>query len=199
VSRVTVGDSGGNPVAVLIREKRARVFARLTPTEGRLILDRTKLVLALALGALALLPAAAAQAATATPGALSFSSSYLVPSAPQTVTYSVTAADSDVAHEPDVTIGVGDFNDFSQTNNCFSLPASGSGSCTVSVTFKPQGASGMTGTKHSSLDFIPLTNAGATPFASVSLTGIEPAAKKKKCHKKGKKASAAKKCKKKKH
>jgi hypothetical protein len=161
----------------------------------------TRLKLALALGALTLLllPAAAAQAATATPSALSFSSSYLVPSAPQTVTYSVTAADSDVAHEPDVTIGVGDFNDFSQTNNCFSLPASGSGSCTASVTFEPQGASGMTGTKHSSLDFIPLTSAGATPFASVSLTGIEPAAKKKKCHKKGKKASAAKKCKKAKH
>ncbi len=158
----------------------------------------TRLKLALALGALILLPAGAAQAATVTPTALTFSSSYLVPSAPQTVTYSVTAADSNVAHEPDVTIGVGDFDDFSQTNNCFSLPASGSGSCTVSVTFKPQGASGMTGTKHSSLDFIPLTSAGATPFASVSLTGIEPAAKKKKkCHKKGKKASAAKKCKKK--
>ena len=62
-------------------------------------------------------------------------------------------------------------------------------------------ASGMTGTKHSSLDFFPLTSAGAAPFASVSLTGIEPAAKKKKCHKKGKKTSAQsakKKCKKKK-
>jgi hypothetical protein len=153
----------------------------------------TKLKLALALGALALLPAAAAQAATVTPTALTFSSSYLVPSAPQTVTYSVTAADSDVAHEPDVTIGVGDFDDFSQTNNCFSLPASGSGSCTASVTFNPQGAGSTTGTKHSSLDFFPLTSAGATPFASVSLTGIEPASKKKKCHKKGKKASAAKK------
>jgi hypothetical protein len=197
VSRVTVAGSGGNPVAVLTREKRASIFARLTLAEERLTMDRTKLVLALALGALTLLPAAAAQAATATPTALSFSS--LVPSAPQTVTYSVTAADSDVAHEPDVTIGVGDFNDFTQTNNCYSLPASGSGSCTVSVTFEPQGVSGMTGTKHSSLDFIPLTSAGATPFASVSLTGIGPAAKKKKCHKKGKKASAAKKCKKKKH
>ncbi|HEX3562779.1 MAG TPA: hypothetical protein VHU24_08085 [Solirubrobacterales bacterium] len=154
----------------------------------------TRLKLALALGALTLLPVGAAQAATVTPTALSFSSSS---SGPQTVTYSVTAADSDVAHEPDVTIGVGDFNDFSQTNNCFSLPASGSGSCTVSVAFNPQGAGSTTGTKHSSLDFIPLTSAGATPFASVSLTGIEPAAKKKKCHKKGKKASAAKKCKKK--
>jgi hypothetical protein len=159
----------------------------------------TRLKLALALGALTLLPAAAAQAATVTPTALSFSSSYLVPSAPQTVTYSVTAADSDVAHDPDVGIGLGDFNDFSQTNNCFSLPASGSGSCTASVTFKPQGAGSTTGTKHSSLDFFPRTSAGATPFASVSLTGIEPAPKGKKCHKKGKKASAAKKCKKKKH
>jgi hypothetical protein len=153
----------------------------------------TRLKLALALGTLTLLPAAAAQAATVTPAALSFSSSYLVPSAPQTVTYSVTAADSDVAHEPGVGIGLGDFNDFSQTNNCFSLPASGSGSCTASVTFNPQGAGSTTGTKHSSLDFFPLTSAGATPFASVSLTGIEPASKKKKCHKKGKKASAAKK------
>src|SRR3954471_15780686 len=63
VSQVTVGDSGGNPVAVLIREKPARIFARLTPSEGRLIVDRTKLFLALALGALFLLPAAGAQAA----------------------------------------------------------------------------------------------------------------------------------------
>jgi hypothetical protein len=36
VTRVRVGYSGGNPVAVLIREKRARIFARLDPTEGRL-------------------------------------------------------------------------------------------------------------------------------------------------------------------
>jgi hypothetical protein len=41
-SGVRVGDSGGNPVAVLTREKRARIFARLAPTEGRLIMDRTK-------------------------------------------------------------------------------------------------------------------------------------------------------------
>ncbi len=159
----------------------------------------TRLKLALALGALTMLPAAAAQAATVTPSTLSFSSSFGVASAPQMVTYSVTAADSDVAHDPDVGIGLGDFNDFSQTNNCFSLPASGSGSCTASVTFKPLSPGSTTGMKHSSLDFFPRTSAGATPFASVTLTAIEPASKKKKCQKKGKKASAAKKCKKKKH
>jgi hypothetical protein len=161
----------------------------------------TRLKLALALGALTLLPAGVAQAATVNPTALSFSSSVGVPSAPQTVTYSVTAADSDLAHYPDVGIGVGDFNDFSQTNTCSSLPAHGSGSCTVSVSFKPLGADSTTGTKHSSLDFSPALGVGAAPLASVSLTGMEPATgaggKAKKCHKKGKKASAAKKCKKK--
>jgi hypothetical protein len=198
VSRVTVGDSGGNPVAVLIREKRARVFARLAPIEGRLIMDRTKLVLALALGALTLLPAAAAQAATVTPTALTLASTTPIPSAPQTVTYSVTAADSANAHRPSLVMsGVyGDF--FSQTNNCDSLPASGSGSCTASVTFT-QGDFG--GTKHAFLYFYGTTV--EPPVATVSLTGIDtpPSAggKKKKCRKKGKKASAAKKCKKKKH
>ena len=156
----------------------------------------TRLKLAVALGALTLLllPAAAAQAATATPTALSFSSSGVgVPSAPQTVTYSVTAADSDVAHDPDVVRG-GTGNDFAQTNNCFLLPAHGTGSCTVSVTFTPT----IAGTLHSSLDFIPRTGVNQPPFASVSLTGVSPTVVKKgkKCHKKGKKASAAKKCKK---
>jgi hypothetical protein len=66
VSRARVGGSGGNPVAVLTREKRASIFARLTLAEERLSMDRTKplLALALALGGLTLFPAAAAQAAT---------------------------------------------------------------------------------------------------------------------------------------
>ena len=52
MSRVTVGESGGNPVAVLIREMRARIFARPAPTDGRLAMDRAKRVLAaMALGA----------------------------------------------------------------------------------------------------------------------------------------------------
>jgi hypothetical protein len=202
VSRVTVGDSGGNPVAVLIREKRARVFARLAPTEGRLIMDRTKLVLALALGALTLLPAAAAQAATATPTSLTFAATYPTPSAPQTVTYSVTGADSAAAHHPALHMN-GTFGGlFPQTNNCASLPASGSGSCTVSVTFTP---SGFANTDRATLNFDQDMTGSLPAIATVSLAGIEPipvpnaGGKRKKCHKKGKKASAAKKCKKKQH
>jgi hypothetical protein len=162
--------------------------------------DRTKrlFALALGLGALTLLPAAAAQAATATPTALTLSSTSGIPSAPQTVTYSVTAADPANAHRPGLIVEGIDGGFFSQTNNCDSLPASGSGSCTASVTFT-QGD--FLSTRHAFLDFYGTTV--EPPVARVSLTGIDalPSAggKRKKCHKKGKKASAAKKCKGKKH
>jgi hypothetical protein len=153
-----------------------------------------RLKLALALGALTLLPAGAAQAATATPAALSFSSSFGVTSAPQTVTYSVTAADSNAAHFPRVAISGESFQShpLTQTNNCDSLPASGSGSCAVSVTFTPNIAGATT---HATLVF---NDTVSITFASASLTGVAAPAggKGKKCHKKGKKASAAKKCKK---
>jgi hypothetical protein len=203
VSQVTVGDSGGNPVAVLIREKPTRIFARLAPTEGRLTMDRTKRFLALALGALFLLPAAAAQAATATPNALSFSSSLGVASAPQAVIYSVTAADPPAARLPKVGIDPSSFEShpFTQTNNCNSLPASGSGQCGVEVTFTPNVI--VVGTTiHATLKILPGdATVTSIPYATVSLTGVSPNAggKGKKCHKKGKKASAAKKCKGKKH
>ncbi len=64
MSRVTVATAVAIRSAVLTQEKRARIFARLTLAEERLIVDRTKLffALALALSALTLLPAAAAQA-----------------------------------------------------------------------------------------------------------------------------------------
>jgi hypothetical protein len=155
----------------------------------------TRLKLALALGALTLLPAAAAQAATVTPAALTLSSTTGIPSAPQTVTYSVTPADPANAHRPGLIVEGVNGGFFSQTNNCDSLPASGSGSCTASVTFT-QGD--FLGTKHAFLHFYGTTV--EPPVATVSLTGIDalPSAggKGKKCHKKGKKASAAKKCKK---
>jgi hypothetical protein len=165
---------------------------------------RLKLALALALGALTLLPAAGAQAATVTPAALTLSTSFQVPSAPQTVTYSVVDADSNLARHPKIGIRSGDafhLNFFSATNNCDSLPAAGSGQCAVSVTFTPQAAGFTT---HSTLVFNPPdANATSIPFATASLTGVAapaPAAgvTGKKCHKKGKKASAAKKCKKRK-
>ena len=161
----------------------------------------TRLKLALALGALTLLPAAGAQAATVTPTALTFAATYPTPSAPQTVTYSVTAADPANAHRPGLVVEGVNGGFFSQTNNCDSLPASGSGSCTASVTFT-QGD--FLGTKHAFLHFYGTTV--EPPVATVSLIGIDalPSAggtggKGKKCHKKGKKASAAKKCKGKKH
>jgi ABC-type nitrate/sulfonate/bicarbonate transport system substrate-binding protein len=155
----------------------------------------TRLKLALALGALTLLPAAGAQAATATPTALTFSSSLGVTSAPETVIYSVTAAD---ARPRRVAIDGETFqhHPITQTNDCDSLPASGSGQCAVSVTFTPDVAGTTT---HATLAF---TDGVSITYASASLTGVAaPAAggKGKKCHKKGKKASAAKKCKKKKH
>jgi hypothetical protein len=171
--------------------------------------DRTRrlFALALGLGALTLLPAAGAQAATATPAALSFSSSVGVASAPQLVIYSVSAADSSSAHVIRVGINGATFEShpFTQTNNCDSLPASGSGQCAVSVTFTPNSAG--TGphqspTTHQSLLFLPRnSNDGQTPFATADLTGVATSngGKGKKCHKKGKKASAAKKCKSKKH
>ncbi len=185
------GHSGGNPVAVLTRETRASMFARLTLAEERLIMDRTKPLLALALGALALLPVAAAQAATAAPNALSFSSSLGVASAPQTVIYV----------GPPARVGIDgqtfQSHPFSQTNDgCNSLPASGNGQCAVSVTFTPNIAGATT---HATLAF---TDGVSIAYASASLTGVaagNAGGKGKKCHKKGKKASAAKKCKKKKH
>jgi hypothetical protein len=166
-------------------------------------MDRTKLFLALALGALFLLPAAGAQAATATPTALTFEATFPTPSAPQTVTYSVTAADSAAAHRPALHFN-GTFGGlFPQTNNCASLPASGSGSCTVSVTFTP---TGFANTDRATLNFDQDMSGSLPAIATVSLAGIEPVpsapaagGKGKKCHKKGKKASAAKKCKTKKH
>jgi hypothetical protein len=161
----------------------------------------TRLKLALALGALTLLPAAAAQAATVNPTALTFAATYPTPSAPQTVTYSVTGADPASAHQPALHFR-GTFGGlFPQTNNCASLPASGSGSCTVSVTFTP---TGFANTDRASLTFDQDMSGSLPPIATVSLAGIEPipvpsvGGKGKKCHKKGKKASAAKKCTKKK-
>jgi hypothetical protein len=161
----------------------------------------TRLKLALALGALTLLPVASAQAATATPTALSFSSSLGVASAPQAVIYSITAADPPAARLPRIGIDPSSFEShpFTQTNNCASLPASGSGQCSVEVTFTPNIIVAGT-TIHATLKFLPGdATVTSIPFATVSLTGVSPNAggKGKKCHKKGKKASAAKKCKKK--
>jgi hypothetical protein len=163
-------------------------------------MDRTKLLfaLALALGALTLLPAAGAQAATATPTALSFSSSVGVASAPQTVIYSVTGTADARPRRVSIDGQTFQSHPFTQTNNCDSLPAAGSGQCAVSVTFTPNSLIAGT-TTHATLAF---TDAVSNTWASVSLTGVTaPAAggKGKKCHKKGKKASAAKKCKVKKH
>jgi hypothetical protein len=201
VSRVTVGDIGGNPVADLISGEAGEDLRAADPTEGRLIMARTKLVLALALGALTLLPAAAARAATATPSALNFAATYPTPSAPQTITYTVTGADSAAAHHPALHFN-GTFGGlFPQTNNCASLPASGSGSCTVSVTFTP---TGFANTDRATLNFDQDMSGSLPAIATVSLAGVEPipvpdaGGKRKKCHKKGKKASAAKKCKKRK-
>jgi hypothetical protein len=164
-------------------------------------MDRTKLALGMALGALTLLPAATAQAATATPAALTFEATYPTASAPQTIAYTVTGADSAAAHHPALHFS-GNFGQlFPQTNNCASLPASGSGSCTVSVTFTP---TGFANTDRSTLNFDPDQFGSLPALATVSLAGIEPipvpsvGGKGKKCHKKGKKASAAKKCKKRK-
>jgi hypothetical protein len=168
---------------------------------------RLKLALALALGALTLLPAGAAQAATLTPSTLSFSSSFNVESAPQTVTYSVSALDPPGAHQPFIFINDGGSSAYwfhiTPGDNCESLPTSGSASCAVSLAFTPQGYGSTT---HSNLYFTSPDDT-STVYTKASLTGVAAPAsnaggnggKGKKCHKKGKKASAAKKCKKKKH
>lgn len=163
---------------------------------------RRALKIAIAACALVLVPAGTAQATkTASPASLAFPQTAVgLSSAPQTITYSITADETSRTTDVRLDCVFGQSCPFRVTSDCPQNPVTfppGDQSCTIQVYFQPFAAGGAAKT---------VVISTAAPIKAVPVSGVGIAAptagKGKKCEKKGrgkKSASAArKKCGKKK-